>query len=316
MMAQRYCPNCQTKLGSYDHYFCTNCGVELPKDKSQPGESIIRVITVEEKEDSSPDFKRHIWPAITKVFHILNIREILIILILSLVIGIPVYYWLSNFSSFIVKPAPTRQIPEPALVQSSVVTLNEDLKEHIFGSNLVWEYIPYEVDIYVEGHDFEAAGRLYGTFDEGYKDLFEYLTPYVDSHFAAFYKEYDGQMVWTIIVFPFDALIEDENSFDETLKTFNWLQTKRIKDSLVISTGDVFNDVEEAKNKVRKNLSLNPEFAKYKEDIPKSGKILFITFDQNARNYLFSLEKDDMPEGMQEVLEKYLVAEFDNVVFK
>jgi hypothetical protein len=316
LMAQRYCPNCQVRLGSYDHFFCTNCGVEIPKDDVQPGQSIIRVITVEEKEVKKLDIKEHFFPAISKAIHILNLREIVIILILSLVIGIPVYYWLSNFSSYIIKPAPTRDVPVPPQAKSLVVDLDEDFKEHIFGSNTVWEYIPYEVSIYVEGHDFEAAGKLYGTFDEGYKEVFEFLTPYVDSHFAAYYKEYSGEGVWTIVVFPYDNLIDDNEFFSETLSNFDWLKTKRVDDALVISTLDVFHEVEESRTKVTKNLSLNPEFAKYKADIPKSGKILFITFDQKARNYLFALDKSTMPETMDDIIGKYLQSEFDNVVFK
>lgn len=313
MMNDRTCPKCNAKLGSYDNYFCSECGTELPLDQQRQGASIVQVLTLESSEEKHNDTKGFVLPVLKKVAHIVNLKELLFIGILVLVVGIPSFVWLSNLNSFVPEKPKNQVAQKPKMVSLLKVTDNFD--SYVFGSNFVYEYIPADVDIFIEANDFSEFIRLFSMYDSGYEELLTALASIVDSHFAAYLKSYNGEYVWTLIVFPYGDISNEESS--AFFQKFWWLKFYIQDKALVISTKDVSEEVKAAKNKTIKNLELNPKFASVKNELARNGKILVVTLTDNGKNYIENLVNSDkkIPTEFKPVLEMYNKSTYKNIVF-
>lgn len=311
-MNQRFCPNCKVRLGSNDHYFCHVCGAELPEELVIPGENNVRVMDVPERKHVFPNYKEKIQAVTKDVVHILNVKEIVMVLILGGLVGIPVYLWLNNFTSYVSTPIVDETVTPKLEVKAPVVELNEEYQEHIFGSNTITDYVPYDVDLYIEGHDFPKMSKIFEEYDPGYTPLFEKLVPVVDPHFGAFLTKVEEEYVWTLILFPYEDLLDQNFDYGD----ISWINTQRIDESLIVSTKVTFDLVRDAKMKITKNLAINPVYDKFIKESPKSGSLQIIAFTQGGRLALQQLLSQDIPQEMREVVTKYLETKSDNVVFK
>ena len=311
-MTHRICPKCKTTLGSYDHFFCSNCGEELKGELINPGNSIVQSLTLESASEKKLNVEEHLIPVLKNVFHILNLKDVALVIILFLVVGVPSIVWIGNLNNYVAEvPKNTNKVE--TIREGSLIKIDSDFKSHVFGSDFVEEYVPYDVDAYIEVNDFQKFSELFYLFDPGYEEILTTLAPRVDSHFAAFLITTNNEPVWTIILFPFEELRDSDAEID--FSKYSWLEVDQIDKALILTTGDTIKSVRNARLKIDKNLSMNPNFVRNKSQIAKNGKVMVITFNDAGKNYFRDIPKNNLPEDYVKLIETYNKATLKNLVF-
>lgn len=268
-MSTRYCPSCKSKLTFSDFYFCSNCLIELPVDLQIPPPHQQRLITYEQNYFASKNGQKLAFESIKRVFHILNIKEILIILFVTVAIGAPVYYLMKNADKYLKKTE--TQVTAP------VAETKEVKKEKPNFST----FFPYSVDMY-----FEDTSQSFAFF--------------TFSKSTVVNEETIKKVYWGLA-------IEEPNQEGETPKSEFSQKVENVY--LVADSSETLNSMINSRIKLVKNLSLNPEFVLFKSSNSEKNEIYGVfsetpieymkSFDyaklpQREANYLKEFFKDKL----------------------
>jgi hypothetical protein len=311
-MNERHCPKCKATLYSADHFFCSSCGEQLDKELVSPGESVVRTMALDEGDEKKVSFNKHVLPALTRVAEIINLKEILFVSFLLVLIGMPTYIWLKNINYVI--PVLQGNISQQDIISNYVISTDIKIKSQNFGADSIADYIPENVEIYVEGQDLQFFTNLFSQYDGGFKEIFKDVVPFSDSHFGAYSKkDNEGNYYWTLLVFPDGGQFENikiDNS------KYPWLKIGRADKAIIISMHDEIKSVQDAKEKITRSLSLDPDFVRFTSEIPKSGKLLIYSSKSKTKDYILGFLKKDIPKEGKDILTLYKNYNYINVVIK
>ena len=271
------CPNCGSKLGEYDSYFCTACGQKLPEGLVKPHYPVETKVHIIERAVSNKEKKidKAKWQKALSIG-----RYFVFLILFSLLIygGIRFYQTgidsklLGYFSKITPKEkAPTVAIPEkPNLLQPSSLELELALKSSPIELGEFADYIPADIDIFFQGVDlmgfinqFISEDDLSSTFTSKAKLLLE------DEYAAFSYKMGDANR-WAFVFIPRD--VDVVSAVAKTLKHGYW-KFEVIGNMLIVANNsDVFKRVADSKNGIERNLSLDPEFIRNARYVDKNGQ--------------------------------------------
>jgi hypothetical protein len=311
-MTSRTCPNCNSRLGHFDSYFCSSCGAELPDDISLSPTNHLRVVGVSVVDTNL----KKVWDSLKQVFeqvsNAVSIREVLLLIMFFVFLGLPVFLGIKKYGSELSLVGRKEEAPPVDHVEIGGIDVEENFKSNVFGANFVTEYIPSEIDVYLEAHDFQKFSFLVGVTDDEFLNLAKDLSTSMDSHFGLFLKEYDGEMKWAFVLFPFETYYEETVDFDEYERYY----VGEVDNSLVVTNQeDILDLVESSKEGLTKNLDLNSNFVSYKASLPKSGQFLVVSLTEAGQEYLEDLQQLDLPDEFEVLLDRYLSQDSESIVF-
>lgn len=189
----RICPNCKENLGSFDHYFCTSCGFILPIDIQQPDAKSVRIADFAREpkklHELNPTFK-----AITQNIPELLNKKLFIMVGSALVLMLVFIGSFSRIQSILslknqeVAPTKSAMNATPPVMSDlfAVTELNLDLVAGNFATSLYPQYLPFNVEIVIEGYDLDTFGKFFASINSQLAPLTDLLNGKTDGHFVLF----------------------------------------------------------------------------------------------------------------------------------
>ncbi|OGC70191.1 hypothetical protein A2415_00780 [candidate division WWE3 bacterium RIFOXYC1_FULL_39_7] len=312
----RICPNCKNKLGVFDYYFCSNCGETLSVDQLNTDASFKKVINFVPPKRKGAEFVNNLKPVFQQVSHVINLKLILAVLLALIAIGFPTYVLIEKFQlgkGLNLKRDVSDSIDLTGIGASqNSLKLSLNLKSHVFGTDKIAEYIPYDIDLYVEGQDLHKLGELLSESDPYYTDLVNSLQKDFGVHFAIFAKETEGQINWGLVLIPLDSTGEVNLDISE----YSWLKAARVEGAYVISNNEtMLLSVNEAKAKISRNLQMHPKYILSKNALPKSGQFYILALTPKGKEFVSQLDKSiKAPDLFRNVVNSYSKSNLDDVV--
>ncbi len=326
-MPNRFCPNCNSKLGSYDFYFCSSCSQKLDiKDVTSP--EIIQKITTVPIIPIPPK-------AVTKMsldLKKLNIKKVLIaigILLIVIVIVVASVYGKNVLNAFLDKPVlkgsgvivPTKESsvetkveqPKEVVTSKKPVCLIEELQKcNVFGFSALAEYVPYGADLYVEGFDFQKFSELFTNLFEKNKSLIDFVAAEKFKPFAFFVSKTATATTWGLLIIPEDI---QKSSISTTSKDFF---VKKFDSVILISNNkDVLTQSAAYKSKIERSLALNSKYSLLSDKTNVEGTTLLISMTATGKSILEDLNKkvgDISSTFVKDLLTSYFSGKQDYLV--
>ena len=273
----RICPACNINLGSYDNYFCSNCGNKLPQEMVSTNPDLRAKVFVPSylvvKKKFSLDFIY--LPSFKKSVAFVFIICVFLFSSFSFIKFYPRLRQLAFGKNNLVKPKINSDMGKQAPLD-----LDLELKSSLFGSDRIAEYVPEEVILYLEADDLKKFIELYARDSGLGKDLINKIAPLLGDHFAFFVTLNEGEYDWNFIFIPKDEQklsIELKNT-DEKYWNFGIVEGKLV----MASNKRVIEDVRLAKNKISLNMSLSTSYVKEKQNLLPKGQVLIILFSDEG----------------------------------
>ncbi|MFZ2664020.1 MAG: TFIIB-type zinc ribbon-containing protein [Patescibacteria group bacterium] len=279
---KRICPFCKSVLHGNNVCFCTSCGNVLPDNIQLKDISSRNVREMNDVESHSLNLSKFFKNALKNISSNLDTR----ILLTGIGIGILVticFYLLVRFTlpSFTGLNANETieevEKKDKSLVSSpntpnNILNLSTSLKSGIFGQGGVANYVPHDVDLYMEFNDFSSFEPFFNFLGGEIFTLYENIKENVRPFYCAFLATRDGKEYWSFIFFP---LKEDIN-----VGSYSGLVTKKVGSALVVSENDLMiEEVESSKSGTQKSLSLDPSYVLVKNNLPVEGKVFVIALN-------------------------------------
>lgn len=304
-MSERICPKCHQKLGSYDNYFCSNCGIELEEasnDSSTLKSKIYYASNFLEKQS------KFALPKIT--FTKKNLRLILsVILILGM--GIGLRYGLVLIDKYVLQ-VPDQEVATPIAYPGTVLDLDLPLESDFFGSDQVFEYVPSYVSSYIEVHDLVSFAQQYTNIAQISPELLQLLQNNVNDHFIIYSFTIGTDTHWVYMFIPknVNELAPIANSFYDP-----YWKVRIVEDRLVVTSNEnVFGAIEDAKKGLILNIALNSKFSRLTADLPKEGKILVTFLSSASKEHYINFDDAVFNDAFAELLQTVLSEGTDALV--
>ncbi|HSX39516.1 MAG TPA: hypothetical protein VLI92_02915 [Candidatus Saccharimonadales bacterium] len=318
-MFLRICPNCNKELGNHDHYFCSNCGVVLPKDLVNDQVDITVKLynpNASTKQDKLP-FKidSHFF---SNLLHPQAILAFLFIVAFAVVlIDVENLVFLLQRGNTLSTPVIQAPISLNESTQSSqsskayVVDLPLSGTSQPFETDDLNQYVPAETDLYVFGNNI-------GTFLAGvtetnvYSDLFATIPEVLNKPFVLFtLKDGQGEDWGLVIKYPTNsALTKILNS-----NLANFAQFKSDGDFLVVGSNEtVLAAALSAKNKDSLNILLNPSYVKAKATLQPQGLGIVIIMTDSGKKVLKDAKNYKIGNTLKNTIDGVLKTGYNEVV--
>ncbi len=295
-MPIRICPTCNTYLGDYDSYFCSNCGTELPENLGKlPGTIKIREHNSlqplfhfsRKKAVNSPKTSEKIVhedsnsiTAKTKKVHKASFNQKMAVILFFVVIGFIVFFGI--FYVYL----KTRPVYQPAVLKrvqpsySKTLDLGLSSKAVSFETISGKDFAPSDSVFYAEIADFGYFHENILSSDLLNMSVGDYvkLKSLVNQDgFSLFAFKYNGKIYWAAVFTPLDR-----SKLADELKNFNnnKFKARIIDDKLVVfqnnASDNVIKTVEGVKNGQVLKISLNPEYVKAVSSLNPNGQMRVI----------------------------------------
>ncbi|RJR27484.1 hypothetical protein C4561_02195 [candidate division WWE3 bacterium] len=280
----RICPTCNNKLGIYDYFFCSVCGTALPSELVNSGYSFVKTINFIPEKKKGLEFLHNLKPVLLRVSHILNLKLVLAVLLVMIAVGFPIYVLIDKYQfgrglSLKRDTEVTQNVQEPNAGKNAL-KLSLSLKSHVFGTDKISEWIPYDADFYVEGQDLNSLADKFVVVKPHYLELAEYVKDNFSQHFAFFGMRVEDEMYWSVVLFP----VNPEGGVNIDLSNYEWLETLKIDDAILIANHPLLlAKSEEAKSRVSRNLQMNPKYILSKNAAPKSGQLYILALTNEGK---------------------------------
>ncbi|MFZ5424511.1 MAG: hypothetical protein ACOZAO_01805 [Patescibacteria group bacterium] len=304
----RVCSNCNSTLGNYDSFFCSECGNLLP-------ENVVRIDPGLRTKVFEPQYQKVASKHsnnLNKVFNKSTVKLFLTLLPLFLLavvlyLGIPFINALINTKTLSVELV---ELP----TNLSVIEVENDLHEDFFGADLIDSYVPFDADLYVEINDLQGVLNSYVQDTSLGDDFSKEFLSQVSDHFAIFAIVDESNVSWGAVFIP--------NSPDEIATLVNSVENstwkfKLIGNRLIVANNDqIFNEVEAVSTKLSRSLSLNPSYARVKAVLPKSGKSLIMFVGDEGFQSLNTINPNSVTPEMLDIINLVAESNLQAVVIK
>ncbi len=304
---ERICPNCKIQLGSYDRYFCTSCGYELPKEMINTKDVFRRVanfgaLANEQKKlldsvKNNLEIKKFVDPKKLLV----SITSIILIVLGFLYLKPPIEEYIAASKS---EKSASLNTVIPSINPSTNTLKNIlDWKSGKFATDSMLAYVPFDADIVIEGFDLSSFSNTYQNFDPAYARLVTYASGNVDEHFIFFAQKVQDKYHWTLIFKPLD---KNFVLTDEIINTYPWISFWKNDPIAVLTThSTIANNVNEAKSNIATNFTHSTLFSSSKTSIPEELKLVIFIKDSAAHDYLRTvLSLDNLPDEILAIIEQ------------
>jgi hypothetical protein len=303
----RICPNCKAKLGSFDNYFCSECGNALPQELVLVNVRFKQTIEIEQEPGKTDILLKSFKESLTKVFTVANMGETLLAITLLAAVGYPTYTLMQRMINTLNTSPVIVPVSKVEQSTSSSLAIKSTYKVGSFNPTFA-NYVPYDADTYVEIADFRGFAEDYALYDKAYAQLVADLEKSISPSFGAFLK--NG--AWTCILLP------NDRDFDVSvinLSNYPWLKAKVVTNALVITTDEtVLKDVEDSKGGITKNLSLNSKFVTGRSKLSSQGKIMIVNLTSKGMAQLESLRDKNIPVNFKTLLNTFINSKVDSTV--
>ncbi len=270
----RICPNCNKNLHDDEGYFCRSCGHKLD-DKLINHTTTFQIkrtsFVPPEKEKKKVRVKLHINKKFLTAFAL-----VLVAAAVSIISIIFTQNKLKDREEMAVKDV-AMEIPEERY--DNTVVYNLEQPNIVFDVGDLTKYIPFEVDFYIIGSDLLASYQFFwGALDE--EGILNDFGDYLSGRYIIFGQKIDQEWQLALVL----MLDEQESKimnkeFLETVESEKYFLSK-VKQALVITEYEPFLvSVEESAGDISKNIAHNPKYKSYKTQLPDSGQLLFMSFD-------------------------------------
>jgi len=313
----RVCPKCNIKLGSNDYYFCSTCGEPLPENLSKPNDSVKQIIEFRLDQKVHKELFANFKPVFQKVSETLNLKGMAAAFFIGIIIvGIFLIamFYLDRSSPDSNDGRSDDKATSPAIIKKATVDLDNVFKTHLFGADKIIEYIPSDVEVYIEAHDLPSFLDFFKVINPDYDSFSDQLKELAGEHFSIFITEKEGEFNWTIVTLNKAVLLENAGE-EVKLEELEWLTIEEFEDVRIISTTtESVQNVKEAKQGTCKNLALNPAYVAAKQSLPKSGQVFVMTFSEKGKTFIKALNNFDLPEEIKVMVDSYTNTNKDFVV--
>ena len=308
-MPKRICPKCHNPLGSFDHYFCSFCANTLDGAQVLPV-NVTRVVQYTAPTNARTVLlKKAVEQVHEKITPLLTKRNIFLsvsAVVLVVLAGAGAFY-LSRLEKKNVS------VPkEPATQVAAPVQLDQRAKKGMFGVDTIMENVPKDAVVLIEGFDYEWLSKLYledGAYKEEYLSIFNEL---FGDHFVLFATQKEEEWHWTAVFIP-----KDLGLLTGRLESLNVPQAKfkLVGDRFIVSTDeDIFQRVEESRNKTELNLALTPQFVTAKTKLAREGNLMVIFFSDDAKTALKEKSEELSSVKLSELVEQVLNSGYNELV--
>ena len=302
-MNTRNCPNCKIDLGSYDHYFCTNCGTSLPQSEISSDVSFkikehsIFSHKVPKDIKSGVDFSsrfHHFYvynrKLIFEVFTVLSVLIVGVLLYQYYLVPLLTEYEASKIIP-VIKTMENQISDDVGLAPSR---FNEDFTK----------YVPNEVDLYINIPDLYSAVTIFAN-EEHFDSDFLSNIPILFENGAVIFasKKYEnGGYTFILkpkVLYPVEVLV---STFDDEYWNF-----EIVEDYLIVTSDvEVFDDVNSVLSNTLKNVSQTTLFASSKSVLSDTGKIKVIFFNSDGKDLLSELKNYNIRPITQSLIQRTL----------
>jgi hypothetical protein len=322
VMPERICEKCDHKLGSYEHYFCSNCSAVLPQDQVL-GVSVKKTYkySASERNPNQREILKEIKGAVVKARNLFTPQELLIG-------AASVAVLLLTFGSFIVyktvldryTPGDIAESNEPigsvitAPVNENILDLGLSFRSEMFGSDRITDHIPAEADFYFEAHDFKSFAELFLEKDVPYKELLRASISLFADHFAVFSLEIEEERHWGavfitrdmgLITWALEGVDEDKVGF------------KLMGNMLIGATHeDIFDMVESSKDRLILSIADKPDYAVSKAKLPRDGQALIIFLSEESKDAVESAVKNLSHDKLEGYMEEIVNSGYNELVIR
>ncbi|MEK7595554.1 MAG: hypothetical protein AAB443_03150 [Patescibacteria group bacterium] len=291
---ERLCPQCKNDLGFSEKYFCLNCGSRLPDE-------FINLSNVSQLNVSSPP------PLVIKdmlvSLPILVLKKALFFVgsLIAFVVIINTsynYYFLNTGGRKLSTSTETTKgvLIQEVLKSESTAFLNV-VEDESFDFEKYTSMIPYDSDLYIEGHDFTSIHKfifdqVFTKEDVKFANLLKEIILQNPSGFALFsrnksLKSGENQRVAAVI---FDGNFGSNNTLLEVASKEASVSAKSIYGFLVLASDqELLEDITAAKEKKILSLSLSPKFASEKRSFSGNGKLLVYLSTDGSKKFVGDL---------------------------
>jgi hypothetical protein len=306
----RFCPKCKAKLGSYDYFYCSGCGAQLPENLINTERSHARVADFASGRENQLHFGEYVKTSLKRAGEILNIKLVALICIGFLLGGFAVNYLLRNFYYPPLKLLTTEtSVP----VYKNVLTIPVVWQAHVFGADKIADYVPFDVTAYVEGNDLKMFVKALRWLDPAYREIADRLEGNYSAHFAFFATSINGEQSWSLVFFPLSGSFSIPRDFGEK---YQWLKYEKIDQAFVLTTQQsVLDKVKETNAKTAKGIVHQQSYAMAKALLPKSGKLLVVFIDPGMKAYFSALaDREDLSADLKTIINGINGSGFDYLV--
>jgi len=275
-------------LKSNDYFFCSSCGKELPEDLVRTELPVkTRVYVPDSGKKKAAGGKSPVKDLFNRktVFGLLGVVVLFGLTFFAITSGEPL---IARFTKNGKGDDTTGAVsPPPSPDEPLILRLNLPLSSGQFGYGQLPEYVPGDVDVYVEVRDLDLFIQDYAAKDVLDSDLLNVADNVLEDYFAVFGVGTSGPTKWTYIFTPKDteivrALIKD---FED-----EYWDLEMVSDKVILSTDEeVFQKIEDVRRGAIMNLTLNPLYVKETAKLPKIGKILVVYMTDDGRNIMNEL---------------------------
>jgi len=312
----RICPACKGTLGTYDNYFCSACGSQLPPELVRVDRFQRRIVKTQLEVTRFSKILEVVSSPKSKKIAFRSAIAFAAIVFLYLG-GKSVWFYGQKFwrqenktietkAGGVFKPGESAKKISPYALDAKISYLDGEL-----GLDNIISYIPSDVDLYIEGYDISKFGDSLTGFNPNtsldYKDLFEDIETKIDPHFAFFIKKFADEYSSGFIVIPASGPIQ-------LSKTYGNIKIVDLGKALVISEKEeLTKEVGDVVKGNTKNLSLNL-YASAKPNVPSRAQFFILPTTRNGKAYLFKLLEEKLPDDLKLVLNKFLDSKLDYAV--
>lgn len=311
----RVCPVCKKNLGGYDYYFCSSCGSELPVETCNINHVYRKTVDLRSDVKNSQEFIHHLKIALGNAFNILQPKFLFSLLGAVFTVLVVFVLYKTQFSKIAMlnklpqsaKPNVTLESTTSGIPVKHFVNLDIPYKTGVFGNDSVSRYVPYSVDVYIEGNDLEQTLDLYSQYDSAYIPLYKNTMGLLKDHYAIFGKNIDGKMEWGYVLYPRSP---EGVRVSELIKDYPWLKHKDKENVYLISTSPTLLKLaDEATIGEGKTLGMNPKYYPVSKLMTKQGKFFVMLFSKDGKLAADSLASNPtLTENISKVVKMFSVS--------
>jgi hypothetical protein len=321
----RHCPNCDAVLKSGDHFFCTSCGTELPSNLIVADKSFHRVshLRVPAPVTSERRSMRDILVSVLRKVRerkdsliALGLIIFLVVFSISMVLILKARSERTTLSSTFPTSVAT-SASKPVAVDSGPTASSGTISsgsasEILLKSDAIAQYIPADVDIYIETTNRARVKHLLSETDARYSLLLNSLDPFITAHSGVIITNIEGTPVTSVVLFLY---AEDFDATTIDLAGYEWLQLHREGLALLLSTDpDVIPAMLAAKEGLAKNMVKSAQYVTFMHaDTVSSGDTLFYSSSPTTKLALTELLGDISDMMLRAIVSTYSEKE-DNFV--
>lgn len=328
----RICPTCNSRLFDDEYFFCTSCGTQLPETMVLKNRNFRHVF------DFSPEVQKkgvkasHFGEVALRVGHILNLQVVLLLLVILGAFSVIGSVLFTKYGLGAILFPDTQRVPlqrkiTPQNLGKNSLNLDTTFQSHVFGADRIWDYIPYDADIFIEAHDLRAFTDIFSVMKPKYVPLVLEMQREYTSHFALYAKFSPDQKdpSWSFVAFHDNTIDTAETSESSSsgklghsidLSAYSNLSSRRFDEAEVVTTNKAELDrISDLTKGNAKGISLNPTFVAAKNTMSKSGQVFIIALTKNGRDYLYKLPAEYLlPGDILKIVEKINKARMDYAI--